>query len=60
MDSFNLWKAICSSRLLAAVQFILLLNKTDILASRLNAGIQFSSFVTNYRGANDPASVTEC
>ncbi|EJF63820.1 G-protein alpha subunit [Dichomitus squalens LYAD-421 SS1] len=59
LDSFNLWKTICSSRLLSSIQFILLLNKTDILEARLQAGVQFSSYVKSYRGENDLMSVTD-
>ncbi|CDO73675.1 hypothetical protein BN946_scf185015.g3 [Trametes cinnabarina] len=59
-DSFTTWKTICSSKLLASVQFILLLNKMDILDARLKAGIQFSDDVKGYKGENDLEHVTEC
>ena len=60
LDSFTLWKTVCSSRLLGHVQFILLLNKTDLLAARLKAGVQFSSYVKSYKDENDPTRVVEC
>ena len=60
LDSFNLWKTVCSSKLLSSIQFILLLNKTDILDARLKAGVQFASYVKSYRGENDLTPVTEC
>jgi hypothetical protein len=37
-DSILLWKAICSSKLLSKVQFILFLNKCDLLAAKLKRG----------------------
>ncbi|KAH9941216.1 G-protein alpha subunit [Epithele typhae] len=58
-DSFNLWKTICSSKLLILVHFMLVLNKMDILKTRLTSGIEFSSFVPSYKGSNDVEGVTE-
>lgn len=52
LDSFNLWKTICTSRLLASTTFILLFNKTDILREKLAAGISFSQYVRSYK--DDP------
>ncbi|KAI0812622.1 G-protein alpha subunit [Irpex lacteus] len=49
LDSFGLWKQICESRLLAQATFILFLNKMDLLKKKLDAGIQFSSFVPLYK-----------
>ncbi|KIM89646.1 hypothetical protein PILCRDRAFT_812466 [Piloderma croceum F 1598] len=37
-DSILLWKAICSSKLLSKVQFILFLNKCDLLGAKLKRG----------------------
>ncbi|EIW55473.1 G-alpha-domain-containing protein [Trametes versicolor FP-101664 SS1] len=59
MDSFNAWKTVCSSPLLASVQFILLLNKTDLLDARLKSGMQFSTYVESYKGENDSEHVTD-
>ncbi|KAG7091963.1 hypothetical protein E1B28_008352 [Marasmius oreades] len=47
-DSMKLWRMICSNKLLASVDLILLLNKIDILAANLKAGIAFSKYVTSY------------
>ncbi|RDX54681.1 G-protein alpha subunit [Lentinus brumalis] len=59
LDSFNLWKTVCTSKLLGSTQFILLLNKTDILEARLKSGIQFSSYVKSYKEGNDLPHVIE-
>ncbi|KAI0746950.1 guanine nucleotide binding protein, alpha subunit [Daedaleopsis nitida] len=59
LDSFTLWKTVCSSRLLGNTQFILLLNKTDILSARLQSGIRFSDYIKSYKNENDPLHVTE-
>ncbi|KAF9068855.1 guanine nucleotide binding protein, alpha subunit [Rhodocollybia butyracea] len=48
-DSMKLWRMICSNKLLASVDLILLLNKIDILDAQLKAGVQFSKYVTSYR-----------
>lgn len=50
----------CSSKLLENTQFVLLLNKTDILDARLKSGIQFSSYVKSYKDENDLIHVTDC
>ncbi|KAH9477866.1 Guanine nucleotide-binding protein alpha-4 subunit [Psilocybe cubensis] len=47
-DSLRLWQSICSNRILAGVEFVLFLNKLDILESKLKSGIQFADFVTSY------------
>ncbi|KAL0578880.1 hypothetical protein V5O48_003113 [Marasmius crinis-equi] len=47
-DSMKLWRTICSNKLLASVDLILLLNKIDILDAHLKSGIQFSKYVTSY------------
>ena len=36
-----LWKAVCSSKLLANVDLVLFLNKCDILEKKLNSGIKY-------------------
>jgi guanine nucleotide-binding protein alpha-1 subunit len=38
-DSLLLWKAVCNSKLLSKVQFVLFLNKCDLLARKLKRGI---------------------
>ncbi|KAF8156718.1 guanine nucleotide binding protein, alpha subunit [Crassisporium funariophilum] len=49
-DSLRLWQTICSNKILAGVEFVLFLNKLDILDSKIRSGVQFSSFVTSYVG----------
>jgi hypothetical protein len=61
MDCFELWKQICANRILASTQFVLFLNKIDILEAKLEAGIKFSDFVTSYKGRqNDLTYVSHC
>ncbi|KAI0949741.1 hypothetical protein AcW1_009263 [Taiwanofungus camphoratus] len=49
IDSLKLWKTICQSKLLANATFILLLNKCDILKTKLESGILFSHYVEQYQ-----------
>ncbi|KAI0937522.1 hypothetical protein AcV5_000338 [Taiwanofungus camphoratus] len=51
LDSFNLWKTICSSQLLKMAIFILLLNKSDVLKAKLDAGVSFARYVKSYKDA---------
>ena len=37
-DSLLLWKAICNSKLLSKIQFVLFLNKCDLLSRKLKRG----------------------
>lgn len=60
-DSLRLWQAICSNKILADVEFVLFLNKLDILDSKLKSGVKFSSFVTSYTDqANETKPVAKC
>ncbi|KAA1472962.1 P-loop containing nucleoside triphosphate hydrolase protein [Dentipellis sp. KUC8613] len=47
-DSYILWKAVCSSKLLSKVQLILFLNKCDVLHSKLQRGIKVRRFVPTF------------
>ncbi|KAJ3568438.1 hypothetical protein NP233_g5711 [Leucocoprinus birnbaumii] len=59
-DTFVLWKTVCSSKLLSNVQLILFLNKTDILARKLEQGIQVKDHIPEFGGnKNDFLSVAE-
>ncbi|PCH44967.1 G-alpha-domain-containing protein [Wolfiporia cocos MD-104 SS10] len=49
LDTFILWKTICSSKLLVNTTFILLLNKSDILKAKLESGVSFSRYVKSYK-----------
>jgi hypothetical protein len=51
-DSFNLWKEICSNKLLAKVQFILFLNKCDLLAAKLKR-IQVRDSIPDFKDRNN-------
>ncbi|KAJ3981174.1 G-protein alpha subunit-domain-containing protein [Lentinula detonsa] len=48
-DSMKLWRMICTNKLLASVDLILLLNKIDVLDAQLKAGVHFSKYVTSFR-----------
>ncbi|TRM57497.1 guanine nucleotide binding protein, alpha subunit [Schizophyllum amplum] len=48
-DTLELWRQLCSNRLLENVEFILFLNKLDILESKIKADVKFVDFVTSYR-----------
>ncbi|KAJ8488898.1 hypothetical protein ONZ51_g3234 [Trametes cubensis] len=52
-DSMELWQTVCRSKLLSKATFILLLNKADLLRSKLRAGIKFSDYVIDY-GRDEP------
>ncbi|KAH9938925.1 G-alpha-domain-containing protein [Amylocystis lapponica] len=58
VDSMKLWKTICSSSLLKNTTFILLLNKFDILKTKLESGIQFSDWFDSYTDSNESENVT--
>ncbi|KAF8970479.1 guanine nucleotide binding protein, alpha subunit [Flammula alnicola] len=47
-DSVLLWKAVCSSKLLANVDLVLFLNKCDILEKKLNSGTRLAKYVRSY------------
>ncbi|EJF65114.1 G-alpha-domain-containing protein [Dichomitus squalens LYAD-421 SS1] len=54
-DSMELWSTVCKSKLLANATFILLLNKADLLAAKLKAGLKFEDFAPSYRGRPNKA-----
>ncbi|KAJ7213096.1 guanine nucleotide binding protein, alpha subunit [Mycena pura] len=47
-DSLQLLTSVCANPLLKNAQMILLLNKTDILRRKLEAGIQIRDYITSY------------
>jgi hypothetical protein len=60
-DSFLLWRAICSSKLLAKTTMIIFLNKCDILQKKLEAGIKVSDSLPSYgERPNERGSVIKC
>ncbi|KAJ3502754.1 hypothetical protein NLJ89_g8742 [Agrocybe chaxingu] len=59
-DSVLLWKAVCSSKLLANVDLVLFLNKCDILERKLKSGIRLAKYVRSYGDReNDLDSVSK-
>ncbi|KAG8761094.1 hypothetical protein FRC14_007875 [Serendipita sp. 396] len=48
-DSLLLWKSVCANRLLASVDFILFLNKIDILSAKLRSGVKVQKYVRSFR-----------
>jgi hypothetical protein len=61
LDSFQLWRTICGSKLLEDITIILLLNKFDLLAQKLDSGLLFSKYVTSYKDQpNDADHVAKC
>ncbi|TFY59169.1 hypothetical protein EVJ58_g5950 [Rhodofomes roseus] len=60
-DSLLIWKAVCSSTLLAKVQLILFLNKCDLLEKKIQRGVQVSQYVTSYgTRPNEAKAVAKC
>ncbi|KLO18972.1 G-alpha-domain-containing protein [Schizopora paradoxa] len=57
-DTVQLWKQVCSNKLIQNTEIVVFLNKQDLLARKLASGIRFSSWVRNYRGAEDAESVS--
>ncbi|KAI6025557.1 guanine nucleotide binding protein, alpha subunit [Pisolithus marmoratus] len=51
-DSFILWKAICSSKLLKSTTLIIFLNKIDLLEKKIADGVMVRQFLPSY--ANRP------
>ncbi|RPD61189.1 G-protein alpha subunit [Lentinus tigrinus ALCF2SS1-7] len=47
-DSLQLFKQICSNPLLKRAHLVLFLNKTDLLRSKLAAGIRVNKYITSY------------
>ncbi|KAK7039973.1 putative G protein alpha chain [Favolaschia claudopus] len=59
-ESLNHWRMLCENRLLAPVTFTVCLNKTDILARKLQAGKQFSEYVISYKNKpNEPKAILQ-
>ncbi|THH08173.1 hypothetical protein EW145_g2884 [Phellinidium pouzarii] len=62
-DTFHLWRTICANRLLSSVEFILFLNKYDVLRAKLKNGARFSDYVVNYNDdggkLNDADSISK-
>jgi len=60
LDSFQLWRTICNSKVLSRITFIIIFNKRDLLAKKIEAGVQFNDFVTSYKDKpNDTQSISK-
>ncbi|KAG6866670.1 hypothetical protein C0991_000780 [Blastosporella zonata] len=60
-DSLSLWQTVCSSKLLANVQIILFMNKTDLLQKKLDSGLVVHDYLPEYKEkGNDFVTVTTC
>lgn len=60
-DSFLLWKAVCSNKLLTKTQLILFLNKCDLLEKKLRAGIMVKEYVPSFgERSNAMGTVSKC
>ncbi|KAG8216290.1 guanine nucleotide binding protein, alpha subunit [Butyriboletus roseoflavus] len=60
-DSFILWKAICSSKLLSQTTLIIFLNKVDILEHKIANGVMVNRYLPSYGDRpNDTQSVVKC
>ncbi|KAI0762174.1 G-protein alpha subunit [Trametes elegans] len=47
-DSLQLFTAVCSNKLLAHAALVLMLNKTDLLRQKLEAGIKVRKYISSY------------
>jgi hypothetical protein len=60
-DSFILWKAICSSKLLSRTTLIIFLNKIDLLQKKIESGIMVNRYLPSYADRpNETMSVVKC
>lgn len=59
-DSLQLWKFVCTNKLLAQTELVLFLNKCDLLDKKLRNGAKFSDWVKSYTGPNDAVQVATC
>lgn len=60
-DSFILWKAVCSSKLLSRTALIIFLNKIDILENKIESGVMVNRHLPSYGDRpNDTQSVVKC
>ncbi|KAL4065487.1 guanine nucleotide binding protein, alpha subunit [Scleroderma yunnanense] len=59
-DSFRFWRAICSSRILAKSQILLLLNGRDVLQSKMERGVSVKRYVPSFGDrTNDTSTVVQ-
>ncbi|KIJ63005.1 hypothetical protein HYDPIDRAFT_134688 [Hydnomerulius pinastri MD-312] len=59
-DSFILWKAICSSKLLSRTTLIIFLNKIDLLEKKIASGVMINRYLPSYADRpNETTSVVK-
>ncbi|TDL24589.1 G-alpha-domain-containing protein [Rickenella mellea] len=51
-DTMQLWRSVCSNRLLGSVEIMLFLNKMDVLREKLRHGTRFSQYVPTFNDEN--------
>lgn len=60
-DTVILWKQVCSNPLLKDCNLILFMNKTDLLARKLQSGVKLSRYIPSYGNRpNDFTSASAC
>lgn len=60
-DSYQLWRSVCSSPMLAKTQMILFLNKCDLLHNKLKRGARVKDFIPSFGDRkNDTVTVMKC
>ncbi|KIJ60895.1 hypothetical protein HYDPIDRAFT_97696 [Hydnomerulius pinastri MD-312] len=47
-DSYQLWRSVCSSRILAKTQVILFLNKCDLLHNKIKRGMRVRDYIPSF------------
>ncbi|CCA72834.1 related to guanine nucleotide-binding protein alpha-4 subunit [Serendipita indica DSM 11827] len=52
-DTFSLWKDVCRSPALSRTDFLLFLNKCDLLDAKLRQGLKLHKFIPQYNGGNN-------
>lgn len=60
-DSFQLWRSVCASPMLARTLIILFLNKCDLLRNKLKRGVRVRDYIQSYGDRkNDVHTVAKC
>lgn len=60
-DSYQLWRSVCSSPLLASTQIILFLNKCDLLRNKLKRGARIRDSIPSFGDRkNDTVTAMKC
>ncbi|KAG6336303.1 hypothetical protein ID866_2779 [Astraeus odoratus] len=54
-DSLQLWRSVCSSRILAKTQIVLFLNKCDILRKKMKRGVLVKTYVPSFADRTNDA-----